>query len=193
MILIRNDAVKTGIEHFTTPRMVAERITAGDFEHVRRLHLQPEVMKTLTVDGETLPDEATREELEQDVAHWQQHGFGLWIFRDKKDGQFLGRGGLKSYQVNDKDVVGLGYAVMLDHWNRGLATEMARASLTMGFERLGFPEVGCWALPVNFASLRVMEKVGFRYQEDLAFAGLLYRYYRLTAAEWIWGRGWLAD
>src|SRR5271157_4135249 len=109
---MRNQAVKARIEHFTTRRMIAERVTLGDFEDTRRLHLQPEVMKTLSVDDETLPDEASREELEHDVAHWEQHGFGPWIFRDRKDGQFLGRGGLKWYRINDKDVVGLEYAVM---------------------------------------------------------------------------------
>ncbi|HWT80022.1 MAG TPA: GNAT family N-acetyltransferase, partial [Candidatus Methylomirabilis sp.] len=99
----------------------------------------------------------------------------------------------KLYQIYNQDVVGLDYAVMVDHWNRGLATEMAQASLAMGFERLSFPEVSCWALPINYASLRVMEKVGFRYEEDLGFAGLPYRFYRLTAAEWIRRRCRLAD
>ncbi len=184
VILIKNDAVNLKIEHFRTRRMVAERLTAGDFEDIRRLHLQPEVMMTLSVDCETLPDKAIHEELDHDVAHWEQHGFGLWVFRDIKDAQFLGRGGLKWYRINDKDVVALDYAVTFDHWNRGLATEIAQASLTIGFDRLSFPEISCWALPINYASLRVMEKVGFRYQEDLAFAGLQYRFCRLTAAEW---------
>ncbi len=193
MIVIRNDAVKVGIEQFTTRRMVAKRLTAGDFEHIRRLHLQPQVMKTLSVDGQTLTEQATREEIEHDEAHWERHGFGLWIFRDRKNGEFLGRGGLKWYWINDEDVVGLAYSVMDDHWNRGLATEMAQASLAMGFLRLGFPQVSCWTLPINYASQRVMEKVGFRYQEDLVFAGLQHRFYRITASEWTWRLGRRAD
>ena len=139
MILIKNDAVNAQIEHFRTWRMVAERLTAGDFEDIRRLHLQPEVIMTLSVDCETLPDKATHEELEHDVAHWEQHGFGLWVFRDIKDGQFLGRGGLKWYRINDKDVVGLDYAVMFGHWNRGLATEMAQCQPGDGFRTAQLP------------------------------------------------------
>ena len=34
---------------------------------------------------------------------------------------------------------------MPEQWNRGFATEMGRASLEIGFERLGFPEVASWA------------------------------------------------
>ncbi len=56
----------------------------------------------------------------------------------------------------------LACAVMPEQWNRGFATEMGRASLEIGFERLGFPEVASWALPNNLASRRVMEKLGFQ-------------------------------
>ena len=35
----------------------------------------------------------------------------------------------------------------------------------------------------NLASQRVMEKLGFRYERDFEFAGLVHRFYRLVA-EW---------
>ena len=47
-----------------------------------------------------------------------------------------------------------------------------------------FPEIGSWTLPINLASQRVMEKLGFRYERDFEFAGLLHRFYRLVAGEW---------
>ena len=55
-----------------------------------------------------------------------------------------------------------GYAVLSDHWNQGFATEMALASLRYGFERLGLTEIASWTLPINLASQRVLEKLGFR-------------------------------
>ncbi len=45
------------------------------------------------------------------------------------------------------------------------------------------PEIGSWTLPVNLASQRVMEKLGFRYERDCEFAGLLHRFYRLVAGD----------
>jgi [ribosomal protein S5]-alanine N-acetyltransferase len=141
-------------------------------------------MKTLSADGQPLPEEKTREGIRQAVDHWQRHGFGLWVFHRKSDGVFIGRIGLKLYQIEGKEVVGLTYAVMPDFWNQGFATEMARASLKIGFERLGFPEIGSWTLPMSLASQRVMEKMGFRYERDFEFAGLLHRQYRLTKEEW---------
>ena len=80
--------------------------------------------------------------------------------------------------------MGLAYAVMSDYWNQGFATKMAEASLEVGFGRLGFPEIASWTLPGNLASQRVTEKLGFRYERDFEFAGLLHWFYRLVKGEW---------
>ena len=48
MILTRIDPVQAGIERFTTRRMTAERLTSAHYPEIRRLHLHPQVMKTLS-------------------------------------------------------------------------------------------------------------------------------------------------
>ncbi|MGC8640840.1 MAG: GNAT family N-acetyltransferase [Isosphaeraceae bacterium] len=189
MSLPETSRVALGIERFNTPRMVAERLRLNHYPEVRQLHLHPQVLKTLSPDGQILPDHVTKDGLVQSVAHWAQHGFGLWLFRSRKDGRFVGRGGLQYYTVDGQDVVGLVYSVVFDCWNKGLATEIAVASLDIGFKRFEFPEITCWTLPSNIASQRVMEKVGFRYDTEIAFGGLPHRLYRLSALGWELGRG----
>lgn len=189
MILLGVDSTRTGIEQFTTHRMIAERLRAVHYPEVRRLHLHPQVMKTLSADGQLLPDHVTKDGLLQNEAHWSEHGFGLWIFRSKENGRFIGRGGLQRYSIDGDDVVGLAYAVIFDYWNRGLATEIAVASLDIGFKQCGFSEITSWTLPSNIASQRVMEKVGFRYDTDIVLAGLPHRLYRLSALAWEMDRG----
>jgi RimJ/RimL family protein N-acetyltransferase len=141
-------------------------------------------MQTLSADGKPLSEETTGESIRQAVDHWWQHGFGFWVFYRKSDGVFIGRGGLKTYQIDGRDVIGVAYAVMPDYWNQGFATEMAQASLDVGFGRLGFHEIASWTLPNNLASQRLMEKLGFRYERDFEFTGLVHRFYRLVAGEW---------
>jgi RimJ/RimL family protein N-acetyltransferase len=172
------------IATLTTARLVTEAITPADFPDIHRLHTDPQVMKTLSADGKPLSVEATRGSTRQAIDHWRQHGFGFWVFHRKSDGQFIGRGGLKTYQIDGKDVIGLAYAVMSDYWNRGFATEMGQARLEVGFGRLGFPEICSWTLPTNLTSQRVMEKLGFRYERDFEFAGLPHRFYRLELGAW---------
>lgn len=167
-----------------TARLLGQRISLEHFSEIHRLHTDPLVMKTLSADGNVMTEEATRKHLQRCSDHGDQHGFGLWVFRDKADGQFVGRGGLTVYQIGGGDVVGLADAVMSDHWNRGFATEMAEASLRFGFEQLGQSEIGSWTLPINVASQRVMAKLAFRYEKDIKFAALPHRFYRLVKDRW---------
>lgn len=175
---------RISIERFATARLVAEPILLEHFPEINRLHADPQVMKTLSSDGNSLSEEATRESLRQAAEHWHQHGFGFWIFRAKADGQFIGRGGLKKYRIDQGEVIGLAYVVPSDFWNLGFATEMAEASVRIGFEQLGFGEIASWTLAINLASQRVMEKLGFRYERDFEFAGLRHRFYRLVKIQW---------
>jgi len=172
------------IANITTSRLLAEAITPLHSPDLHRLYTDPLVVKTLASARKPLPDEKIVETIEQAVDHWRQHGFGYWVFHLKKDGQFIGRGGLTIHQFEGKEVVGLAYAVMPDYWNRGFATEIAAASVEVGFEHLGLAEIWSWALPGNLASQRVMEKLGFQYERDFEFAGLLHRFYRLVAQDW---------
>jgi len=99
----------------TTPRLIAEAIRPAHFSEIHRLYSDPVVMKTLSADGKPLSEEVTRDSIRQSVDHWQQHGFGFWVFRRRSDGQFIGRGGLKTYQIDGKDVIALAYAVLPDY------------------------------------------------------------------------------
>jgi len=178
-------ALPNPIASITTARLLAEAITPSHHAEFQRLYTDPLVVKTIaSAEGKPLSEEKIAERNQKAVDHWQQHGFGSWVFRLKKDGLFIGLGGLKIHQIDSQAVVGLGYAVIPDYWNRGYATEMAQASLDVGFGHLELAEIGSWTLPINLASQRVMEKLGFRYERDFEFAGLEHRFYRLAKGDW---------
>ena len=175
-------------ETLHTDRLIGRRLRAADFDDLARMHRDPRVMATLAPagapNGGLLSDDETRRFLRRNLEHWDRHGYGLWMFRDRADGRFVGRGGLKRTSVDGKDEVELAYAVLADYWGRGLATEMAEAILAAGFGHLGLAEVVCFTLTTNRASRRVMEKAGFRYERDFVHTGLPHVFYRLTAADW---------
>jgi RimJ/RimL family protein N-acetyltransferase len=56
--------------------------------------------------------------------------------------------------------VEVGWRLSAEHWNRGYATEGARAALTFGFETLDLREIVSFTVPGNARSRRVMEKIG---------------------------------
>ena len=126
------------------------------------MHRNPTVMATL---GGVRSAEQTRKFL-NNLEHWRQHGYGLWVFTAKADGQFVGRGGLRHVHVAGNDELELAYALEAAFWGQGLATEMARVILNTGSKSFSRGNIVCFTLTSNRASQRVMEKLGFHYERD---------------------------
>ena len=161
------------VDAFRTDRLLAERLRE---EHLGEIHRDPNVMATL---GGLRSDEETDHYLRDNPDHWDRCGYGMWAFRDRADGRFVGRAGLGNTHVGGNNEVELSYALMADYWGRGLATEI----LKLAFERLDLDDIVCFTLPSNRASQRVMEKAGFEYERDVVHAGSLHLLYRINAPE----------
>jgi ribosomal-protein-alanine N-acetyltransferase len=173
---------------FRTDRLNAERLCKEHFDELRRMHRDPRVMATLAPVGPKdrgiLSDEETWRFLHRHLDHWDRHGCGLWVFRDRESGWFVGRAGLYNTRVGGNDEVELAYALVAEYWGKGLATEMARAILAVAFERLGMTDLVCFTLTTNRASQRVMEKARFGHEREVVHAGSPHVLYRITASEW---------
>ena len=171
-------------ENIETERLSAERLGTQHLAEIAILHRDPRVMKTLSADGKPIDDDKTRQALVKSQKHWDDHGFGLWIFRDKDSGEFVGRGGLSMYEIEGEDIVGLAYAIEYEHWGKGYATEIAAVSIKIGFEKLGLKVIGSWALPFNSASKRVMEKIGMTFEKRITYADLPHDAYRILRSRY---------
>jgi ribosomal-protein-alanine N-acetyltransferase len=170
------------IETFRTRRLVAERLEPRHLEALCSMHRDARVMATL---GGVRADDETHRFLLTNIDHWHRHGFGLWVFRDRRDGGFVGRGGLRHVVIEGTEEVELAYALLADRWGRGLATEMARAILEFAFARLARADVVCLTLPGNLASRRVMEKAGFRFEREASYAARPHVLYRIDTSTWM--------
>jgi ribosomal-protein-alanine N-acetyltransferase len=167
------------IESFLTDRLGAERPRDDHLGDLCRMHQDPRVMATL---GGLRSEEETRQFHLRNLDHWERHGYGIWMFQDRADRRFAGRGGLRRILVEGAQEVELAYGFMPEFWGRGLATEMARAILALAIGRLGLDELVCLALPTNLASRRVMEKAGFLYRREVIHAGLPHALYRTRSS-----------
>lgn len=171
----------TGVEELRTARMLLARIRDADGADLCRLHADPRVMATL---GGVRSAEETAGMTARMVAHWEAHGFGLWVAREPGTGRFIGRGGLQRAVVGGGAEVEVAYALAAEWWGRGLATELALKSVRVGFAELRLGDLVAFTVPDNRASRRVMEKAGFRYERDVMHAGRLHVLYRTTASAW---------
>lgn len=167
-------------ESLATGRLLARPLRVEDFHELRRLFEDPIATATL---GGTRSVEQTRHFLDDAAHHWKRHGYGIWMLHLKADGEFVGYAGLRSSKVAGKDEIELLYALRAEFWSKGLATEAARAILAIGFDKPALASVVAFTLHDNFASRRVMEKVGMRYERDIIHAGLPHVLYRISRKE----------
>lgn len=162
-----------------TARLVASRVTEADLPELLRLLRDPRVAATLSPTGRPPGDDEVRSGLIEAIGHWELHGFGLWMLRERADGRLVGRGGLQHTFVTGRDEVEVAWAIVPELWGRGLATELARAAIEVAFGPLALQEVIAYTLPHNGASRRVMEKCGFVLEGSLQCEGLSQVLYRL--------------
>ena len=94
----------------------------------------------------------------------------------------MGSKGIAIEQVDNVNERELGYRLDLKFWGRGLATEAASATIQYGFEQLKFQYILGIVERANPASVRVLEKLGMRYERETIFYGIEMDVYRLEAA-----------
>jgi len=101
-----------------------------------------------------------REKLERQIAHFEQHSFGMCAADLHATGATIGAAGLQHLEGGPE--VEVGYRFLKSHWGQGYATECARASVAYGFDVVGLERIVAVALESNVASRRVLEKCGLR-------------------------------
>jgi RimJ/RimL family protein N-acetyltransferase len=158
-----------------TARLRGLPLSQADFDDLYALHRDERVLAAF--DAEPSSAAETQEFLDRKLAHWSEHGFGIWMFRDLA-GAFVGRCGIHRWTLDGQPEVELGYIVRSELWSLGYATEIAAAVVSHAFSVLALPELVGFTRLDNPRSRRVLEKLGFLYERTFLAAGkesVLYR------------------
>ena len=81
---------------FVLRRLFAERLTDAHLPLLRRMDNNAQMMASL---GGVRSDAETEGLPGAQPAHWEEHGFGIWILRDPMTGRVFGRAGLRHLSV----------------------------------------------------------------------------------------------
>jgi ribosomal-protein-serine acetyltransferase len=107
--------------------------------------------------------EASQRYAEACAADWDAGRAVRFCVRDRQSRQLLGVVGLDSC-VHLHRSCELGYWLRLDATGRGLMTEAAQASAEFALRRMGVHRIRCAAATDNYPSLRVISRLGFRFE-----------------------------
>jgi RimJ/RimL family protein N-acetyltransferase len=119
--------------------------------------------------GVRTPEDAARYIILRFVESYRQHGFGLWLVEPKAEGMpagicgLLKRGTLPGIEV--------GYAFLPPFRGKGYAFEAASAALGHARDVLGLHSLYAIVNPDNSISIRVLEKLGMRFERMVRLPG----------------------
>lgn len=98
-------------------------------------------------------------------ASYVRNGYGLWLVELADTGEAIGLSGL----VRRDTLPGpdIGYAFLPRHWSKGYAVEACSAVRDHAMRTLGLPRLLAIVSPGNAASVKVLDRIGLRFQDTV--------------------------
>ncbi|HEX2666862.1 MAG TPA: GNAT family N-acetyltransferase [Gammaproteobacteria bacterium] len=144
-----------------SPRLLIRAWEPADRPAFTRFVSDPEMMRYISF-GRAWDEARIDAVLQRQARFLAEHGCCVGAAVLKETGEVVGFAGL---QPQDKSgFYEFAWWVWKDYWNRGFATELAEAMKRHAFDVMKLPKVVAIADVPNLASIRVMEKIGMRYE-----------------------------
>ncbi|HEY1792472.1 MAG TPA: GNAT family N-acetyltransferase [Opitutaceae bacterium] len=146
-----------------TDRLSLREIAAADDGFVLELMNEPAYLQHIGDRGVSTVG-AARAYIAQKLApSYAKFGYGLYLVERRPSHEAIGICGfVRRDSLEHPDI---GFAFLQRHWSQGFALESARAVLAHGFGPLGMKAILGVVSPGNDASVRLLEKLGFRFQK----------------------------
>jgi ribosomal-protein-alanine N-acetyltransferase len=161
-----------------TERLLLRNQQPEDLDVIAKMFGDEEVMRFIG-DGKTYPRTAA----EQSITKWndyeRKHGFTSWAIIRKEDNAFIGKCGFN--YLPDKSDIELSYMLDEPYWGSGYASEIAKAALEYGLNKLKIKRVVALVYPQNSPSIRVIEKTGMKYEKECEYFGVKLLMYAISS------------
>ena len=167
---------------FETDRLILKPIVMTDIDHLSPIYQNLNVMKYI-YDGSIFSKEEAESRVRGFAKHWQNHGFGMWLFQMKSDNSVIGYGGFRYFEDERpvfKQQIELGYILNEPYWSMGFASEAVNQAVQLGLNQYGINRILATILPDNISSQKVVIKAGLEHTFDADFDGLLHQVYEIN-------------
>ncbi len=146
-----------------TTRLILRRLSTEDADFILELVNEPSWLRFIGDKGVRSIADARDYILKGPVKSYERFGFGLYLVELKENGTPIGICGLiKRESLKDVD---LGFAFLPKFWGNGYAYESASAVMAYGKSALGLNRIVAVTTPENHSSIKVLEKLGFRFEQ----------------------------
>jgi RimJ/RimL family protein N-acetyltransferase len=146
-----------------TERLVLRQFSAEDAAFILELVNEPSFIQNIGDRGVRTLEDARAYILNGPIASYAKNGFGLYLVALKETNESIGMCGLiKRETLEDVDI---GYAFLPKFWSKGYAVESAQAVKGYAKDVIGLTRMVAITDPANAGSIRVLEKLGLRFEK----------------------------
>ena len=151
-----------------TDRLRLRKLSTEDAAFILRLLNEVSFIQNIGDKGVRTLDDARSYILTGPIASYEKFGFGLWLVENKTESVPIGICGLlKRETLNDIEI---GYALVPEFWSKGFALEAAAGVLGYAGRELALKRIVAIVSPGNQSSIRLLEKLGFRFESMVRLA-----------------------
>lgn len=152
-----------------TDRLVLRRLSVDDGAFILQLLNDPSWLRFIGDRGVRTLEDARNYILTGPMDMYERLGFGLFLTERKSDSAPIGICGLiKRDALEDVDI---GFAFLPDFRKKGYAREAAAAVMEHARSAFGLRRLVAITSPDNEASIRLLEKLGLRFEATVSLAG----------------------
>ena len=144
-----------------TQRLRIRHLAGGDAPFILELLNDPDFIRNIGDRGVRTLEQAEHYIRKGPAASYEQHGFGLDLVESRQSGAGVGMCGLLRRDCHPD--VEIGFAFLAAARGQNYAFEAGRAVIEFGLRTLRLPRIVALTAPDNGASMRVLEKLGFRF------------------------------
>jgi ribosomal-protein-alanine N-acetyltransferase len=152
-----------------TERLSLRPLTTDDAAFMLALLNEPSFIRNIGDRGVRTEAEARAYLVDGAIASYAKHGYGLYLVELRSTGEPIGICGLvKRDYLEHPDV---GFAFLPGFWQKGYACESAAAVKAHALGVLGVPRLLAITSPDNAGSIRVLQKIGLRFERMITPPG----------------------
>lgn len=148
-----------------TERLIIRHYKEEDFVAFAEMNADEKVMAHFP---NTLSTEESRAMFERLNTRLDETGKSFWAVELKENNEYIGFIGLSepNYEADFMPCTEIGWRLRSQYWGKGYATEGARACVEVGWNQFELDEIVSIAVTQNFSSIRIMQKLGMKYDKN---------------------------
>jgi RimJ/RimL family protein N-acetyltransferase len=152
-----------------TKRLILRKMEVEDAQFILELVNEAAFIRNIGDKGVRTLEDARNYILNGPAASYAKFGFGLYLVELRETGEAIGICGLlKRDSLEDVDI---GFALLEKFRRKGFAYESAAAVMEYGRNALGVKRIVAITSPDNEGSIRVLEKIGLRFEKMIRMPG----------------------